>query len=1739
FQQLWNLSGVTPTPRPAEPAAAYPEGTVIVEAESGTFIQPSGTQARPYGNPWAFDKLLASLFFKGAAVSFSNAPASNNLMVRYQAPPDGDIYVSVYVNNVLKASHVKLPAVDRTHQTTYRVLTIPVVVPSGSTVKFQINSNDDQTLNGVWDNVLLDNIGFVPGEGGEEENPPSEQAPDAYSGVWSMEGTMSGTPTYAGPNQSVILEAGHTYRFSAWLKGKGDIALVLQKGDWSGALSWNKHTASEEWTSIGDQIVVPEGASGTYHAQIADVDGSGVLATVYVDNVSISEEGGPNLLINADFEQGNIDWVAGGPFLIKDQTVHPLEGGFVDDDFSATLEKSGNIGIDSGNPSTFGGDTARLTRTSSDDGYVIYEADYDITSLSIPTYNWSDRKPSPLKAFVSVDGVDYTEVALETYNLTNPAAANWPLIVYEAYGISSGNRFLKVVMSNNGENGEGWATQVASITVNENTAAVQANPNPQKIDGPIQVALTSRTAGARIFYSLGGGQETEYSVPIEIAHTTHITAYAKKAGKLDSLKLTFSYTSPTDEIVDPFGQIKSASFAGKVTSEEQLKADLAADQDYYNSLTPPERDAYGGLPNSKEKYGLEANGFFHTQKLDGKSVMVDPLGNLYFSLGVNGIGYVGETYTQVAGREYAYEWLPTYEEGGEYETAYLDPNGNNFSFYVANRIRKTGEPFDQEAFYYESVDQIKKWGFTGEGAWSTENYGRAINFPSVAWLSLPDAPIPGSGLYDIFKPGLAANMSTAFAGLAARKDDQTLIGYMFGNELPFDQIKSKIPAAKASEVGSKQRLVDMLKLKYNGDIAAFNAAWVKSAASFDELYEQSLTVTTDAAVKDMDDYTQLYLDAYYGMIATAFREWDPNHMIIGDRWLAGVMNDDKLRGYLATAAGKYLDVLTYNYYTYDLNLDRLKTMYEQSGGKPMIFSEFHYGEPTQGLTFAARLAADEHEKGLMYRNYVEKAAASGYVVGTDWFAYLDQAPTGRWFQGLSGEAGAIGLLNVADHPYKDFLSSVMETNYSIYDLVLGNKQPYQYAFSPAQGERDSHKVLNIPQVTSPIVIDGLLDELWPESQRVELTDMDRVLGTSKLGVAADMRLAWDEENLNLYAHIIDSTPMTNVNTGDWIWDGDAVELFIGPENVDQGGSIQFKDTQLVLAGALKEGNGQYYWYNGAQQTPIDMAVVRDNDGQGYVIEAAIPLSSLNITDPEAGKAIRFDIGFDDASVKSRERQFFWNGVDGNAQNREKWGKAVLLGESPTAASVATDITTIVAPAKDATMLTLPSVLQGYTITIKSSSNPTVISLNGMISPPAEETSVDIVLEVTRTSDGSKAQTGTINVLVPARTTSNNGNSNDDGNGNGNNSSTNIRTVTLEQIKAAVSGNLASLSLEVGQQTLVIPATVFQTLAGKALQIHTGDVMINVPGEVITQLNEWIQAAGINGSAISFTADPLDAKSVDALKAQHPVGVSMQSAGGAYDFSFSVISADNKEHKMTEFVKPITLTFPYNKNVANPEILGVYYYNEEGLQWIYMGGDTNIDAGTLTVEVGHFSTFSVMEYDKSFSDVPKDVDFYEAVRVLAAKHIVSGLTELEFGADDDLTRAQFSVLLARALGLEAQGAAPFSDVYQNAWYAPAVAAMYETGIVSGRSASMFAPGDWISKQEMAVMIVRAYEYATGKWISKVEPFYADTDLISTWALNSVDAAAQIGLWEQAGSFHPNVSVTRGEAAQVLYRYLKLQ
>src|SRR5690606_14231730 len=82
-----------------------------------------------------------------------------------------------------------------------------------------------------------------------------------------------------------------------------------------------------------------------------------------------------------------------------------------------------------------------------------------------------------------------------------------------------------------------------------------------------------------------------------------------------------------------------------------------------------------------------------------------------------------------------------------------------------------------------------------------------------------------------------------------------------------------------------------------------------------------------------------------------------------------------------------------------------------------------------------------------------------------------------------------------------------------------------------------------------------------------------------------------------------------------------------------------------------------------------------------------------------------------------------------------------------------------------------------------------------------------------------------------------------------------------------------------------------------------------------------------------------------------------------------------------------------------------------------------------------------------------------VELLASKLIVNGVSEADFAPDDSITRAEFTALMVRALGIKMNinvENTKFQDVTIDSWYASAIEAGVQAGLVDGISDNRFAP-----------------------------------------------------------------------------------
>jgi hypothetical protein len=732
-----------------------------------------------------------------------------------------------------------------------------------------------------------------------------------------------------------------------------------------------------------------------------------------------------------------------------------------------------------------------------------------------------------------------------------------------------------------------------------------------------------------------------------------ITPYDKNNA---TYKISTSQAGPAAPVllVDALGQSARRGYPTKVKSVDELKADVAADKAYYASLTPPACDAFGGLPDSGEKLGLQKTGFFHLQKNGDRWLLVDPAGNAFFHLGICVFG--SGDYTVVRGREGSYAWLP--DSKGEFKPAY-NWDASAFSFYIANYIRKFDKPYSAEDLAAVLIERARKWGFNSAGAFGGKQKAYdAASFPYVghlplsSWEGLPT--IPGvTGTFDPFDEANQARVDKNMAGIADHAADPLLIGYYITNEPLYEDLPRVIPGLN-SKYAVKRRLVQFLKEKYS-TIDVFNAAWNAKAASFDAMADEGLAVSTKAASEDIHAFTGTFFEEYFRLISTAYRKYDKNHLLIGNRLQPGTINNEQL----VSISSKYLDLISFNYYTSYFDRDFLNRIHGWSGGKPMFLSEFYWSSSSDSGLSGGREVASQQERGLAYRNYVEQAAATGYVVGIEWFQLTDQPVTGRSFEGFHGESSNTGLLDVTDRPWKPMLAEMMKTNYSIYDVELGKKPPFKFddpRFSQA-GVADNTAA--IPRAPGAIKLDGTANG-WPGIPPEQISSKRLAIGASDGGVQASFKLCHDDQNLYVLVDVTDPTPMKNDHTGADIWNGDGVEVFIGVEDPDQGGPLLFKDRQILLSAGTV--GGKHPTHIAGSQTPFECpnVVIPRSDGKGYVLEAAIPLSAVSLR-KDAQARIRFDIAVDDDETgNGRTRQLVWNGNARNSTDRSAWGHATFL-----------------------------------------------------------------------------------------------------------------------------------------------------------------------------------------------------------------------------------------------------------------------------------------------------------------------------------------------------------------------------------------------------------------------------------------------------------------------------------------------
>ncbi len=147
-----------------------------------------------------------------------------------------------------------------------------------------------------------------------------------------------------------------------------------------------------------------------------------------------------------------------------------------------------------------------------------------------------------------------------------------------------------------------------------------------------------------------------------------------------------------------------------------------------------------------------------------------------------------------------------------------------------------------------------------------------------------------------------------------------------------------------------------------------------------------------------------------------------------------------------------------------------------------------------------------------------------------------------------------------------------------------------------------------------------------------------------------------------------------------------------------------------------------------------------------------------------------------------------------------------------------------------------------------------------------------------------------------------------------------------------------------------------------------------------------------------------------------------------------------------------------------------------------------------------------------------------------------ITDVEkFRPDDNITRAEFVAMIVRDKGI-VRGAYPtaFYDVDENAWYFEYIAAAENKGIVTGDESYNFNPETYITRQDAAVILGRAYGVPAEIGFDLTK--HRDGIYISQYALGYMTYMTNYGIINgfEDGSVRPLESVSRAQTVAMLAR-----
>lgn len=403
---------------------------------------------------------------------------------------------------------------------------------------------------------------------------------------------------------------------------------------------------------------------------------------------------------------------------------------------------------------------------------------------------------------------------------------------------------------------------------------------------------------------------------------------------------------------------------------------------FANAATRP-LSRYGGRMDRRVK----ATGFYYVKKIDGRWWSVDPQGYLFIHKGVNDTK-PGQSEGNKAA--FAHNFSDMHDWAVKTTTMFLDLGFNGTGAWSGYSDLKTVSGRQTPLAYTVMLDFMGSYG-RKKGAYQQSGH-----------LGYPD-----NAIY-VFDPDFVKFCDRYARQILVNRRDSNLYGYFSDNEMPFyrktlDNYLSKKDTTDAGYLAAKR--------------------WIQGKKVKPE----------DLTDQLRNEFLGLVVERYFSIVSRAIKKYDPNHMYLGCRFNGYEKNVPEVM----TAAGKYLDAISINYYDqWTPRTDDMKN-WEKWSSKPFIITEWYVKGEDSGMgnyAGAGWVVKTQSDRGLFYQNYTLALLESGNCVGWHWFKYQDNDPAYKNVDPSNTDANK-GILNNEYKLYAPMTDKMKELNDLVYPLI--------------------------------------------------------------------------------------------------------------------------------------------------------------------------------------------------------------------------------------------------------------------------------------------------------------------------------------------------------------------------------------------------------------------------------------------------------------------------------------------------------------------------------------------------------------------------------------------------------------------------------------------------------------------------------------------------------------------------------